>query len=755
MAGYLPGRTGPGRAEDPVLPAVAGSGRIVCVSEPQHEELPEPLAQLADAHGVATGFHGFDGVRHAVRASTLVSVLEALGVPASSPEKVAVSLEHSRDDAWRRMLPPTVVVRHGAAAAVPVHVADGADVEVWIELEAPHDAARGTSGPRPVRERRDATQLDVPVPPQTVDGRRVGRATFEIPADLPLGWHDLHAVSGEARARATLVVTPERLDPPPAPEGRAPWGFMTQLYSVRSRASWGVGDLADLADLAWLSAREAGADFLLINPLHAAEPRTPMTPSPYLPTSRRFVNPLYVRVEDIRETAYLSAADRSLVEWAFDPVRDLGSDPAPIDRDPAWEAKKAALEVVFAAPRSTARQAGFDEFRAGQGRGLEDFATWCALADHYGDAEWPRDVLDPASPAVAGLREQLSDTIDFYCWLQWVADEQLRVAQRTAREAGMCVGIMHDLAVGVHPEGADAWANQSVLARGVSVGAPPDTYNQQGQNWSQPPWHPEALARAGYAPYRDMLRTVLRHAGAIRIDHVIGLFRLWWIPGGARADAGAYVSYDHEALIGILCLEAQRAGATVIGEDLGVFEPWVRDYLAERGVLGTSVLWFEKTDDGAPLAPEDYRPLTLATVTTHDLPPTAGYLAGEHVELRERLGVLTEPVAVVRRQARVERERTVAFLRERGLVGEEPSERELVEALHLMIRQSPAALLGVSLTDAVGERRAQNQPGTDREYPNWRVPLGDSAGNVVMLEDLFDNARLRSLAAAMNQPLPR
>ncbi len=446
---------------------------------------------------------------------------------------------------------------------------------------------------------------------------------------------------------------------------------------MRSRASWGVGDLADLADLAWLSAREAGADFVLVNPLHAAEPRTPMTPSPYLPTSRRFVNPIYVRVEDIRETGYLSAADRSLVEWAFDPVRDLDTDPGPIDRDAAWDAKKAALEVVFAAPRSTARQASLDAFRAEQGRGLEDFATWCALADHYGDRDWPPGAYDPNGPTVAALRDQLADRVEFYCWLQWVADEQLRAAQRTAREAGMSVGIMHDLAVGVHPDGADVWAHRGVLATGVSVGAPPDMYNQQGQNWSQPPWHPRALARAGYAPYRDMLRTVLRHAGAIRIDHVIGLFRLWWIPGGARADAGAYVRYDHEALVGILCLEAQRAGAIVIGEDLGVFEPWVRDYLADRGVLGTSVLWFEKTGDGAPLPPEDYRRLALATVTTHDLPPSAGYLAGEHVELRDRLGVLTEDVADVRRAARAERDAMVAFLRERGLVGDDPSEREL------------------------------------------------------------------------------
>ncbi|MET4226187.1 4-alpha-glucanotransferase [Oerskovia enterophila] len=716
-------------------------------------DVPEPLVQLAAVHGVAPDFWGFDGERRPVSAQTLVAVLEALGVPASSPEKVAVSLEHSEDDTWRQMLPPTVVVRQGVGARFPVHVTDGAQVEVWVELEPPEAPGYRSTAPA-VRERRDLPQVDDYVEPRTVDGRAVGRATFAVPEDLPLGWHEIHATSDGTQARATLVVTPQRLElPDPLRSGGRAWGLMTQLYSVRSRASWGVGDLADLADLAWLGAHRAGADFVLVNPLAAAEPRTPMTPSPYLPTSRRFVNPLYIRVEDVRETGYLTAADRSLVEWAFDPVRDLSSDPGPIDRDAAWEAKKAALEVVFAAPRSTARQAALDAFRAEQGKGLEDFATWCALADHFGDQDWPPYALDPSSPGVAALREQLDDQVDFYCWLQWVADEQLEVAQRTAREAGMSIGVMHDLAVGVHPHGADAWAHRGVLAGGVTVGAPPDMYNQQGQNWSQPPWHPQALAKAGYAPYRDLLRTVLRHAGAIRVDHIIGLFRLWWIPGAARADAGAYVRYDHEALIGILCLEAQRAGAVVIGEDLGVFEPWVRDYLTERGILGTSVLWFEKGEGGHPLPPEAYRRLALATITTHDLPPTAGYLAGEHVDLRERLGLLTEPAYVVRREAREERDTMVALLVERGLVGEDPSERELVEALHVLVAQSPAVLLGVSLADAVGERRTQNQPGTDQEYPNWKVPLGDPSGNVVLLEDLFDNARLLSLAKVMREAL--
>ncbi len=700
-------------------------------------DLPQPLLDLAERFGVVPDFWGFGGEKRTVSAETLVAVLAALGVDASSPERAALALEHAEDEEWRRALPPAVVLREGTTRRLPVHVTDGDPVQVWLELDP--EAGGG---------RREVPQVDVYVPPRTVDGRTLGRATVEVPDDLPLGWHTLVAASGGATWRTTVVVTPARLELPHGLGERRGWGFMAQLYSVRSERSWGVGDLADLREIAWMSARRTGADFLLINPLHAAEPTAPLSPSPYLPASRRFVNPIYLRVEDIPETAYLPVAERSLVEWQAEVARPLSTEPGPIDRDTAWEAKRVALDVVFAAPRSAARELAFATFRREQGEGLEDFALWCAMTERFAGQPWPAGADDRHSETVRELRTELADRITFYCWLQWVADEQLAAAQRAAVEGGMRLGIMHDLAVGVHPEGADAWSMRDVLAQGVSVGAPPDMYNQQGQDWSQPPWRPDALARAGYAPYRDMLRTVLRHAGAIRIDHVIGLFRLWWIPQGHGAQDGAYVRYDHEALIGILCLEARRAGAVVIGEDLGVFEPWVRDYLTERGVLGTSVLWFEREGD-APMAPEHYRRLALATVTTHDLPPTAGYLALEHVDLRDRLGLLSEPVDVVREGARAERDQMLALVAERGLVPAGASERQLVEALHRLVLASPAVLVGVSLADAVGERRAQNQPGTDQEYPNWRVPLADSAQRLVLVDGLFDNPRLRSLVAAL------
>ncbi len=707
----------------------------------QGADLPsEALQRLAAAHGVATEFWDYTGTQRIVPARTIRAVLAALGVTVETEDDVAAALADVELAPWRAVLPPSVVLREGREEQLPVHIPDGSAVTVRVDLED-----GGT---------RELTQLPVWVNPRMVDGVRTGRATFRLPGDLPLGWHELVAVvDGREAARCTLAVTPAVLSPPPGLPERA-WGVMAQLYSVRSRTSWGVGDLADLAELGSLFG-EQGADFLLINPLHAAEPVGPMTPSPYLPVTRRFVNPLDIRPEDIRECAYLPGPQRALVEWAAEEVRAAATDPGPIDRDAAWSAKRQALEVIYAAGRSPARQRQLDAFRAEQGQGLEDFALWCALAERYEGAEWPAELDDLSSPAVYRARVELADRVDYYVWLKWVADTQLAAAQRTAREAGMAIGVMHDLAVGVHPSGADAWAMRDTLAVGIGVGAPPDMYNQQGQNWSQPPWRPDGLARAGYAPFRDMLRTVLRHAGALRVDHILGLFRHWWIPDGASPGEGTYVRYDHEAMVGVLLLEAHRAGAIVIGEDLGTVEPWVRDYLAERGVLGTSVLWFEKDADGEPLRPEEYRELVLATINTHDLPPTAGYLAEEHVDLRERLGLLTEAAPIVRAEARRERERMVARLREYDLLPDNPTERQLVEALHAYITLTPSRLVGVALTDAVGERRAQNQPGTDTEYPNWKLPLTDGSENVVLVEDLPDIARLRSLLGVVRELMPR
>jgi 4-alpha-glucanotransferase len=320
----------------------------------------------------------------------------------------------------------------------------------------------------------------------------------------------------------------------------------------------------------------------------------------------------------------------------------------------------------------------------------------------------------------------------------------------------MPLGVMHDLAVGVDPNGADAWALQDVLALGVAAGAPPDEFNQLGQDWSQPPWRPDRLVEQGYEPFRALVAAVLRHAGGVRIDHIIGLFRLWWIPRGAPPTEGTYVRYDHEAMIGIVALEAQRAGAVVVGEDLGTVEPWVRDYLRERGLLGTSILWFEQDQwgDGGPLQAQWWREYCLSSVTTHDLPPTAGYLAGEHVRIRQELGLLTRSAEDELAADRAEQAAWLAELRRTGLLAPddvEPTVDDVVRALYGYLGGTASRLLGLALPDAVGDVRTQNQPGTTDEYPNWRVPLSDPDGRRLLLEDVFDDPRAAALADVMRR----
>ncbi|GAB3254047.1 4-alpha-glucanotransferase [Arthrobacter pigmenti] len=700
----------------------------------------ELLMKLARAHGIGTTFQGWDGGDQTVSAQTLRKVLSALGVSAGCPQQIEQSLSDAELVPWQRMVPPVVVGREDQERQVPLHVPAGADVSVWIVTE-------------------DGSERDLTCGPavetRKYDGGTRERREVTVPAGLPLGWHTFHASwslgQEQEQDQCTLVVTPQRLSTTKRLLQGQRWGLMAQLYSVRSTRSWGIGDLADLADLAAITA-DKGADFVLINPLHAAEPVPPVEPSPYLPATRRFFNPLYIRIEDIPEYGYLDGSTRGVIEESAEQLRRTNRSPDLLDRDPTYAAKLHALEQVYLVDRSPARQRQFEAFVAKEGKGLENFALWCATAETLPpDApEWS----EAAGPDTEGARRERGRRLkrmDFYRWMQWICDQQLEEAQRSALKAGMDIGVVHDLAVGVSSQGADAWSLQDVLASGIHVGAPPDMFNQQGQDWGQPPWHPSRLAEAGYAPYRDMLRTVLRHAGGIRIDHILGLFRLWWIPQDALPGEGAYVYYDHEALIGILALEAQRANAVVIGEDLGLFEPEVQDYLAERGILGTSIFWFEQNDDG-PLPPSSYRRACLTSVTTHDLPPTAGYLKGVHVDLRDALGLLNRPVEEERAADTAAQQQLLGFVREtldQDAQDEDTSIQSTVEQLHSFIARTPSALLGVALTDAVGEIRTQNQPGTSDEYPNWRIPLTDSEGKVVLIEDLPGNERFAALARSV------
>lgn len=708
-------------------------------TEPRNPE----LARLAAAYGIATRFTDWKGRDSAISDATLTAVLGALDIPTSTPEEIAHAISDRELAPWRRLLPPCVVARDDQRAEFTVHVRAGAPVRVWAELET--------------GARIDIAQIDNWEPDREVDGRMVGEASFAVPSGLPTGYHRLLAVSENEQAESTLIITPAFLGFPVAMGERATWGLATQLYSVRSRGSWGIGDLTDLTDLAVWSAGRHGAGYVLVNPMHAAEPAPPLEPSPYLPTSRRFFHPIYLRIERIPEYAELPTTELARVRSDHQDLLDVVGDVDTIDRNRVWTAKEAALRTVYAAGRSAGREIAFRSYCALEGDGLLDYATWCVLSLALGRdwREWPTEYRDPHSVEVRRFRAENVAEIDFHRWLQWCLDEQFRNAQTAATEAGMELGIVHDLAVGVSPAGADAWALGDAFARNVNVGAPPDQFTQLGQDWGQPPLRPDRLAELAYQPFRDMLSGILRHAGGIRVDHIIGLFRLWWVPQGVPATQGTYVAYDHHAMIGILALEASRVGALVVGEDLGTVQPWVRDYLTERGILGTSVLWFEQdwnVPGGKPFPPEKWREYCLASVTTHDLPPTAGYLAGDHVRLRHRLGLLTESLEAELAHDAGERAQWLAELERQGLLAAGETDPDAVNrALHRYIVRTPSRMRNIALVDAVGDRRTQNQPGTVDEYPNWRVPLTNPDGAPMLLEDVFTSERAANLCQVLDE----
>lgn len=677
------------------------------------------LARLAQLYGIALEYVDQAGDPQIISEETVVAVLTAMGVAAETEQDVSRSIVEREQRDWRRVLPPVYVQRQGQVGQVKVHLPQGQEPRLRILTETEQELP--------------AVRVDTTGPTKTIDGEVICEVTFEVPSGLPTGWHELQATFDSGVAQAPIVVVPDRM-----PEVDRAWGPMIQLYSLRSSDSWGMGDLADLSDLAQAAGTDWGAGFVLVNPMHAPGVLAPVEPSPYLPATRRFFSPLYLRVQNIPEYEQLSAADLRRVDALFERVRKLNDSSELLDRDVIWDAKLSALEIIWSSGMSVERESEFRAFVGREGVGLQDFALWCALTEVHGPDwhEWPEALRDVRGAEVTAQFAELEDRVLFFSWLQWQLDLQFTETQSAARSAGMPIGIMHDLAVGVHSEGSDSWSLREYLVGDVAVGAPPDMYNQIGQTWSQPPWHPDALAEAAYVPYRNMLREVLRHSGGLRVDHILGLYRQWWIPEGMKPYQGTYVAMDYDAMVGILMLEASRVGAMLIGEDLGTVAEWIRHDMHDRGILGVGVLWFERADGVIP-APESWRSDELLSVTVHDLPPTAGYISGEHITVRSDLNLLTRAVADEWRDHANEMSDWRALLVERGLFRDGDSISDEIVALYALAAASPAKLLGVNLPDLTGDSRIQNQPGTEREYPNWSVPLGDATGTPVLLNDLM------------------
>jgi 4-alpha-glucanotransferase len=640
----------------------------------------EELRRAAEARGIATSFTDAAGRRYVVSEATLEAVLEAMGpAPATT--------------AW----PPVVVARTGRQ--VTWRPPEGEPATLVLET--------GQERPLPA----------------------------ELPGDLPPGWHRVQGRTGAT----TLVVAPGRCHLPAELEGggRA-WGWAAQLYAVRSRASWGIGDLGDLAGLLAATA-PLGAGFALLNPLHAA---MPTEPSPYNPSSRVFRNPLYLHIEDVPELAGLDPRDRARVEALARAGQTL-LDKDRIDRPAVYRLKDEALRLAQAAlGRAPGRRDGLAAYRAATPN-LERFATFCALQHVHGQdwRTWPAAYRHPGRPEVGAFGEQHHLEVAYHAWLQWLLDEQLAAV----RPGWGQLGVVNDLAIGFAPDGFDAWSFQDELAAGMSVGAPPDPLGPRGQDWGLPAFVPDRLTAGGYAPFAQTIRAGMAHAAGLRIDHVMGLFRLFWIPEGAEPAQGTYVRYPADDLLGVLALESAAAQALVVGEDLGTVEPGVRERLAAEGVLSYRLAWFEHGPDDGRRRAADYPRLALAATTTHDLPTVAGFFSGTDIDHLYDIGVAT-PGGPEQADQEAQRESLCRLLEDEGLLA--PDERSvpaIVAALYGFLARTPSMLVAATLEDAVEAHDRPNVPGTIDQRPNWSLPLP------VPLDDLAADPRVRRLAGILSK----
>jgi 4-alpha-glucanotransferase len=589
----------------------------------------------ADRFGIDDRYFDALGVEHATSPATRAALRAAMGAPDGTDASPA-----GRDDIVRVLVP-------GGDRTLP----GGAD----LTLE-------------------DGTQ-------RTVDD--------ELPGDLPDGYHQLFPHGG---GETLLIVSPGRCF---LPDNLAIWGFAAQVYAARSRGSWGIGDLADLARLGrWT--RRLGGGVVMVNPLCAATPVPPIERSPYYPSSRRFDNPLYLRVEEVPGWDQLDARRRERLGNAGRALNDGRL----IDRDAVFKLKMEALEAIFA---SFEGEAGFDWYRSGQAQALTDFATYCALAERHGKdwRRWPSELRRADSAGTAAFRVTNNERVTFHAWLQWQIDTQCEQAAQT-------IAILNDLPIGLDVAGADAWCWQDLLARDVSVGAPPDEFNANGQDWGLTPFVPPRLRAARYQPFIETIRAMMRNAGGLRIDHVMGLFRLFWIPRALGTKAGAYVRAHTDDLLAIVAIESQRARALVVGEDLGTVEPGVRERLAEHRMLSTRLLYFE------PAPPATFPELALASVTTHDLPTIAGLWTGSDAAAQAKIGI--DPNETATKELRDK-------LRDFGAVAEHASAEVAIESTYLALSKAPCRILLATLDDAVAETERPNLPGTVSERPNWSLAL--------------------------------
>jgi 4-alpha-glucanotransferase len=708
------------------------------------------LHRLADAVGIEGAYHDIYGTRHDASPASLIALLGALGLAAATEAEAAASLEAVAAQRWASPMPAATVLRQGSGSAFAVSLAvpDTALTQTLAWTIALEDGTTRAG-------RAEAAALTVEDLAE-VTGRAMARLRLPLPADLPAGYHRFRLDAPTVAEGLLVVAPPQCYAPPLVADGKRVWGLGCQLYALRSATNWGMGDFADLARLGTAVGRLGGAT-LGLNPLHALFSNHPEDASPYSPNSRLFLNPLYIAIAEVPEFA--ACAD--LKAWLDDPEtsRALATARAAdlVDYPRVHALKRAALEMMFQtfeAEAPPARRTAFDAFLDDGGERLRLFAVFQLLQETYPDRpwpQWPEEMRSPASPAVSAVAEARANTVRFHLWLQFEADRQLAAASRALAATGDSLGLYRDLAVGVNPDGADAWMDPDAYVRTARFGAPPDDLGPLGQDWGLPPLNPQALTRAAYGPFIDMLRANMRHAGALRIDHAMALQHLFWIPPGQQATEGVYVSYPMDDLMGILALESHRNRCLVIGEDLGTVPDGFRERMAEENVLSYRLLYFERYDSGLFKRPEAYPSQALATATSHDMATIPGNWEGWDIALRHRLD-LTRPDQSEDEDQEArgrDRQALIAALADQGLLAASfPTGptlgagrmASLTLACHRFLARTPSQIMLINIDDLAGEVSQVNVPGTVSAYANWRRRLARD------LDDLLADPALRETA---------
>jgi 4-alpha-glucanotransferase len=710
------------------------------------EALPKDLLdQLCQEFGVDREYWDIWGNLHEASAECKATILLSLGLDTATADRLRISADALSARQWTRGLPPVLVLPlDESAPVVGMTVPD-----LYLEAGQVALSLRWEDGGTDSCE-YSLSRLN-PTGSRMVDGQGFSALNLLLPGALRMGYHELAAVvSGpggmQMRSHCRLIVAPDKAWLPKRLEqdGKLA-GLAVSLFGVRSQGNWGIGDFTDLRRLTRWASTSLGVSFLGLNPLHVLHNREPYNVSPYLPLSAYFRNPIYLDVEAIEDFKACPAAQRLVKGDAFQAELASLRESEQVCYEAVARMKGGILRLSFRRflrdewSKGTQRARLFDVWRAKQGDLLERFAVYCALDEvlHIQDRElwiwpdWPEAYRSPDNPKVREFAEEHWRRVLYHQWLQWQVDLQLEVAQRDAQEAGMELGLYHDLALATDKCGADLWAYRNFYASGCRVGSPPDGFAPEGQDWAFPPPNSAALREDGYRLFIESIRRNSRHGGALRIDHFMRFFRLFWIPDGFAAKDGTYVNERWIDLLRILALESVRGKFLVVGEDLGTVPPALREGMDRFGILSYRLFYFEKSWDGEPKRVQDYPRQALVSSTTHDLPTLAGFWAGKDIEARRAAGMLTDEAQFRRQQEerRSEKGRLLnALIRDGFLPQDFPREAadwsELTGELHNAVigylASTPSMLLLLNQEDLTKETEQQNLPGTTWQYPNWK-----------------------------------